>query len=371
MKTNCIGVIFSNIGDNMVRDLTEQRCIGSIPFGGRYRMIDFPLSAMVHAGITKVGISTRYNYRSLMDHLGSGKAWDLSRKNGGIYLFPPYSNMASSTNATRLLELAAMMPFLENSKEDYVVLCDCDTVFNFDLSQMIEEHIRSGADITFGYVRGKKPRGAGGRMVFDLDHSKKIKDILIDPEQTEDCDYAINISVHNRSLLIKTVKDAMSRNYTTLSRDVYQRGLSTLDMRGYRLSGYVRVIDSLSTYLSANEDLLNAQVRDSLFCADRPVLTKVRDDAPARYAVGGKVKNSLVADGCLIAGKVENCILFRGVHVGKEANLSNCVIMQDTIIGDKANLSYVITDKNTEISPGRTLIGFDSYPAYITKNSLV
>ena len=371
MKTNCIGVIFSNIGDNMIRDLTERRCMGSVPFGGRYRLIDFPLSAMVHAGINKVGISTRHNYRSLMDHLGSGKSWDLSRKNGGIYLFPPYSNISSSSNATRLLELAAMMPFLENSKEDYVVLCDCDTVFNFDLSAMIEEHVNSGADITFGFVHGKKPRGAGGRMVFDLDHNQKIQDILIDPEQDEDCDYAINISIHNRTLLIKIIKDAMSRNYTTLSRDVYQRNLTNLDMRGYRLSGYVRVIDSLSTYLSANEDLLDPKKRDALFCTDRPVLTKVRDDAPARYAIGGKVKNSLVADGCLIAGKVDNCILFRGVTVGKEAVLSNCVIMQDTVIGDKANLSYVVTDKNTEISPGRTLIGFDSYPAYIAKDALV
>jgi len=371
MKTNSIGVIFSNIGDHMIRDLTERRCMGSVPFGGRYRLIDFPLSAMVHAGITKVGISSRNNYRSLMDHLGSGKPWDLSRKNGGIYLFPPYSNMAGGNNATRLLELSAMMPFLENSKEDYVVLCDCDTVYNFDLSAMLEEHIRSGADITFGYVHGKKPKGAGGRMVFTLDANRKINEILIDPEVEDTCDYAINISIHNRSLLIKTVRDAMSRNYTTLSRDVYQRALGQLDMRAYRLDGYVRVIDSLSTYLAANEELLQAKVRKALFCPDRPILTKVRDDAPARYAPGSKVKNSLVADGCLIAGKVENCILFRGVQVGKDAVLSNCVVMQDTIVGDKAQMAYVVTDKNTEISPARTLIGFDSYPAYIAKDSLV
>ncbi len=371
MKTNCIGVIFSNIGDTMIRDLTQMRCMGSVPFGGRYRLIDFPLSALVHAGITKVGISTRHNYRSLMDHLGSGKSWGLSRKNGGIYLFPPYSNLAGGTNATRLLELSAMMPFLENSKEDYVVLCDCDTVYNFDLSAMLDEHIRSGADITFGYAHGKKPQGAGGRMVFGLDKDKKINDILIDPQGDDECDYAINISIHNRSLLIKTIQDAMSRNYTTLSRDVYQRNLTTLNMRAYRLDGYVRVIDSLSTYLSANEDLLQANVRKALFCTERPILTKVRDDAPARYAIGGKVSDSLVADGCVISGKVENCILFRGVKVGKDAQLSNCVIMQDTVIGDKANLSYVITDKNVEISPARTLIGFDSYPAYIAKEAFV
>ena len=371
MKTNCIGVIFSNAGDNTLRDLTERRCMGSVPFGGRYRMIDFPLSAMVHAGITKVGISTRNNYRSLMDHLGSGKPWDLSRKNGGIYLFPPYSNMVGGTNATRLLELSAMMPFLENSKEDYVVMCDCDAVFNFDLLAMIDSHIASNADITFGCVHGQKPPKSIGRMVFETDRSNRVTDILVDPETDGECDFSVNITILSRTLLIKTVRDAVSRNYTNLSRNVFQPNLENLDMRIYRLDGYVRVIDSLSAYLSANEDLLKEKVRSSLFCADRPILTKVRDDAPARYAPGSKVKNSLVADGCLIAGKVENCILFRGVTVGKEAELKNCVIMQDSVIGDKANLSYIITDKNTEISPARTLIGFDSYPAYIAKDSLV
>jgi glucose-1-phosphate adenylyltransferase len=371
MKTNCIGVIFSSVGDHLIRDLTDRRCMGSVPFGGRYRLIDFPLSALVNAGISKVGISTRHNYRSLMDHLGSGKPWDLSRKNGGIYLFPPYSNLASTTNATRLLELSAMMPFLENSKEKYVVLCDCDTVYNFDLSAMLEQHIASGADITFGYAHGKKPRGASGRMVFDMDDNHRIQEILIDPETADDCDYAINISIHNRSLLIQLVKDAISRNYTTLSRDVYQRQLKTLDIRGYHLEGYVRVIDSLTAYYSANEDLLQQSTRESLFRQDRPIFTKVRDDAPTRYAIGGKVKNSLVADGCLIEGEVENCILFRGVKVGKGAVLKNCVIMQDTVIGDGASLTCVITDKNADIGPARTLIGFDSYPAYIAKNSLV
>jgi glucose-1-phosphate adenylyltransferase len=371
MKTNCIGVIFSSIGDHLIRDLTEQRCMGSVPFGGRYRLIDFPLSAMVNAGISKVGISARHNYRSLMDHLGSGKPWDLSRKNGGIYLFPPYSNLSGSSNATRLLELAAMMPFLENSKEDYVVLSDCDTIYNFDLSAMLDEHIASGADITFAYAHGKKPRSANGRMVFNMSDDKQITEILIDPEKDEDCDYAINFSIHNRALLIQLVKDAISRNYNTLGRDIFQRQLSKLNLRGYKLEGYVRVIDNISSYFAAHQDLLQKEVRTALFCQDRPIFTKVRDDAPTRYAIGGNVKNSLVADGCLIEGEVENCILFRGVKIGKGATLKNCVIMQDTVVGDGASLTCVITDKNADIAPARTLIGFDSYPAYIAKNSLV
>ncbi len=371
MKTNAIGVIFTNIGDTLLRDMTQLRCMGSVPFGGRYRLIDFPLSAMVHAGISKVGITTRHNYRSLMDHLGSGKPWDLSRKAGGIYLFPPFSNTESGDNTTRLSELAAMIPFLENSHEDYVVCCDCDAVFNFDMNELIDAHVASGADITFGYVHGKLPNPSGRRMVLNMDEDKRVKEILIQPALEDECDYAINVTVHNRKRLIQVIKDALSRNFTTITRDVYQRQLSSFDMRGYEIGGYVRVIDSLSTYLSANEDLLKKEVRDQLFCADRPILTKERDDSPTRYAIGGKVTNSLVADGCVIEGTVQNCILFRGVKVEKGAHLENCVIMQDSVVSQKARLSYIITDKDVEITPNRTLMGFESYPAYIAKNSIV
>ncbi len=371
MKTNAIGVIFTNIGDTLLRDMTQKRCMGSVPFGGRYRMIDFPLSAMVHAGISKVGITTRHNYRSLMDHLGSGKPWDLSRKAGGIYLFPPFSNTESGDNTTRLSELAAMIPFLENSTEDYVICSDCDTVYNFDMNALLCAHIESGADITFGYVHGVLPAPSGRRMVLNMDENKKVREILIQPALTEECDYAVNVTVHNRKRLIQVIKDALSRNFTTITRDVYQRQQESFDMRGYEIEGYVRVIDSLSTYLSANEDLLKKEVRDALFCADRPILTKERDDAPTRYAIGGKVTGSLVADGCVIEGEVKDCILFRGVKIEKGAVLSNCVIMQDSVVSKNAHLSYVITDKDVEITPTRTLMGFESYPAYIAKNSVV
>ncbi len=371
MKTNAIGVIFTNIGDTLLRDMTQRRCMGSVPFGGRYRLIDFPLSAMVHAGISKVGITTRHNYRSLMDHLGSGKPWDLSRKTGGIYLFPPFSNVESGDNTTRLAELAAMIPFLENSTEDYVVCSDCDAVYNFDMTDLLKAHAQSGADVTFGYVHGELPAPSGRRMVLNMDSKGNVEEILIQPAITEPCDYAINVTVHNRKLLIQMVKDALSRNYTTLTRDVYQRQLGNYKMMGYPIQGYVRVIDSVVTYLRASEDLLSKEVRNSLFCAERPILTKERDDAPTRYAVGGKVTGSLVADGCVIEGEVKNCVLFRGVKVEKGARLENCVIMQDSVISKDACLSYVITDKDVEITPTRTLVGFESYPAYIAKKSIV
>ena len=366
MRKDLLGILFPNMGDGFVREMTEIRCIGSVPFGARYRLIDFALSAMVNAGITKVGVTTRQNYRSLMDHLGSGKPWDLSRKKGGIYFFPPYTNSVGSSNSTRIGELASLLPFLEKSVEEYAVLSDCDFAGNIDLEAMAESHIKNGAQVTVAYTSGKKPRAGGERMVLKVDGGGRVTEILIDPEE-EVCDYAINVVIMNRELLIKIVKDAISRNYSSLGRDILQRNLGNLKIYGWKFDGYIRVMDSMKNYLAFNLELTDREKRAALFDKSRPIFTKVADECPAKYGLDCKVKNSLIADGCIIDGEVENCVLFRGVTVEKGARLKNCVVMQGSHIGENAELSYVVTDKDVVISPTRLLAGFESYPAFIEK----
>ncbi len=370
MRKDLLGILFPNMGDGFVREMTEIRCMGSVPFGGRYRLIDFALSNMVNAGITKVGVTTRQNYRSLMDHLGSGKPWDLSRKKGGIYFFPPYTNSVGSSNSTRIGELASLLPFLEKSIEEYVVLSDCDFVADIDIEAMAESHIRKGAQVTVAYAHGQKPRPGGERMVLTMAGDGRITEILLDPEVSE-CDYAVNVIIINRELLLGLVKDAMSRNYTSLGRDVFQRNLAQLKIFGWKYDGYIRVIDSMKNYLSFNLELTDKSVRKALFDKNRPIFTKVADECPAKYGIDCTVKNSLIADGCIIEGQVENCVLFRGVRIGKGARLKNCVVMQGSQIGENAELSYVVMDKDGIISPSRLLAGFESYPAFIEKGSIV
>ncbi len=370
MRKDLLGILFPNMGDDFVREMTDKRCIGSVPFAGRYRLIDFSLSNMVNAGITKVGVTTRQNYRSLMDHLGSGKPWDLSRKKGGIYFFPPYINSVGSSNSTRIGELASLLPFLENSIEEYVVLSDCDFAANIDLEQMAESHIEKNAEVTVAYTNGVKPRVGGERMVLSADGNGRIKEILIDPEG-DVCDYAVNVIIMNRPLLIDIIKDALSRNYTSLGRDIFQRNIDSLKIYGWKFDGYIRVMDSMKNYLKYNLELTDKSIRDCLFDKRRPVFTKIADECPAKYGIGCSVKNGLVADGCIIDGEVENCVLFRGVKVARGAKLKNCVVMQGSQIGERADLSYIVIDKDAVISPTRILAGFESYPAFIEKGSVV
>ncbi len=371
MRTDLIGIIFSSIGESFVRELTEIRCMGSVPIGGRYRMIDFTLSNMVNSGISKVGITTRANYRSLMDHLGSGKPWDLSRKKGGIYFFPPYINQMGGSNSTRIMGLASLLPFLEHSTEEYVILSDCDYIANINIEKMAESHISGSADITIAYAESRLPRAGGERMVFGFDKNNRINEILIDPDTTENCNVSLNLIMMKRALLVDIVKDAMSRNYTSLNRDVFQRRLFDLKICGWKFCGYSRIVDSMKKYLSVNMELFDRDIRRDLFKPESPIYTKICDEMPAKYGVNSYVKNSLVADGCVIEGEVENCVLFRGVKISKGAKVSNCVVMQGSEIAADADVSYVIIDKDARITNGRVLAGFESYPAFISKGSEV
>ena len=371
MRRDTFGLVFSNAGEALIREMTEERCFASLPFGGRYRMIDFVLSNMVHAGISKVGIITTTNYRSLMDHLGSGKPWDMARKKGGIVIFPPYITNGIVPRYNRVTELYGILRYLSLSEEEYVFCTDCDVVCNLDLDDIARYHIEKEADITLVYRRGPLPRNQDNRMVFHCGPSGRVSEILISPQTGTEHDVCLNMAFVKKSLLISLIQDAVSRNYNSIGRDILQRGLSDLRIYGYRLEGYSAVIDGMQGYLEASMALLDRRVRKELFLPDRPIYTKVRDEMPAKYGLGSTVKNSLIADGCVIEGRVENSILFRGVRVGKGSLVRNCVVMQGSEIGENANIAYVIADKDVSVLPGRVLVGYETYPAYVSKGTAV
>ncbi|HCB91847.1 MAG TPA: glucose-1-phosphate adenylyltransferase subunit GlgD [Ruminococcaceae bacterium] len=365
-----MGLIFSNEHEERIRELTENRTVGSVPFGGRYRLIDFPLSSMVNSGISEVGVIARGNYQSLMDHLGSGKAWNLSRKREGLFVLPPFESGAAS-GPGRIGALASSLAFLRKSKEEYVLLMDCDTVCNIPFRELIARHVETGADITVVCRRGKIPEKMADPAVYDVAPDGEVRGMLVAPTARDECCYDLGILLIRRDLLMRFVSDCVSRNQYNFKRDLLQRNLSTCRVYAYEFRGFARTICSTVAYFDANMALMDPDVRAELFNPSRPVYTKVRDDMPARYGLGAEVSNSLVADGCVVEGRVENSVLFRGVHVGKGTVVRNCVILQDSIIGRDCRLNYVIMDKNVLIKNDRLLFGFQSYPVFIAKGSVV
>ncbi|MBC8571037.1 glucose-1-phosphate adenylyltransferase subunit GlgD [Zongyangia hominis] len=373
MRENKVhGIIFSNMHDHALSELTEKRTMGSIPIGGRYRLIDFILSNMVNSGISDIGVVTKSNYQSLMDHLGSGREWDLARKKGGISILPPFGHAGSGIYRGKLEALHGILGYIRHSQAQYFVLADCDVIANINLKKAIDQHMETGADVTILYKKDYVvPDAVQECTVFEIDDTGRVTDVLINPQTSGECNINLNMYIISKDLLERIITDTSSRNLYSFRKDFLQASAGKLWFQGFEVTEEARKINCMKSFYEANMDMLNEDLRDSLFPKDRPIYTKVRDEVPTMYGLGARVSNSLVADGCVIEGEVENSIIFRGVTIGKEAKVKNSIVMQGTTVGEKANLDYVIIDKDVTVSDNRMLMGFSTYPIFISKGSIV
>lgn len=371
-----VGLIFSNIHDNNIPELTKQRTLGSVPYGGRYRLIDFALSSMVNSGISKIGVVTHNNYQSLLDHLGNGKDWDLARREGGIKILPPYISSfdnaaANKYYSSRLEALMGTVNFFRRCKEDYVVMSDCDVICNIDLNDVIEQHVRTEADITF-VTKVTTPKKHESIVIANADENGNLTDMYDAKNVEEEQRIYINVMVVKRTYLLDILDVAIGRGYSSFKHDIIQKNIGKENYKVYDYKGCYAHIGSMEGYFDCSMRLLDKNVREQLFgIKNFPVLTKIRNSAPTRYCEGAEVKNSVVAEGCVIEGKVENSIIFRGVHVGKGAVVKNSVLFQDTYVCPGAKLNCVIADKNVMIKDKRVLSGCEDMPFYIGKNRSV
>ncbi len=376
-NTSALGIIFPNSYDSLVPELVSERLMASIPFAGRYRMVDFLLSSMVNSGIDNISIIVRKNYHSLMDHLGSGREWDLARKNGGLNIFPPYSEKNVKIYSGRVEAVASILDFLKNQKEKYVILSDTHIAVNFDFRKMLEEHIASGADVSIAYKKEAIPTGfkniqvSKGDLYYTLSiDDDRVKRIFINSPEPGVQNVSMNIYIMDREFLMEQVTGAYARGYIYFERDILAPRLEKLHVHAFEFTGYTARVSDMKSYFDENMKLLDDANLDGLF-SPSPVYTKIRDDNPTRYINGSSAKNVMVADGCVIEGEIENCVLFRGVKVGKGAKVKNCVLMQDTVIEDGADVEYLITDKNVTVSGGKSLKGTDTFPIYVAKGQVV
>lgn len=370
---DALAIIFPNSYDSQIPELCSERLMASIPFASRYRIIDFLLSSMVNCGVDNVSVLVRKNYRSLMKHLNAGREWDLTRKNGGLNIVPPYAEKTVKVYNGRVEALASIIDFLKEQKEKYVIISDSNIVVNFDFNAMMAAHKASGADVTIAYKHEEIPYGFMNLeptmntdlyYTLDMDETGRITQIQTNPKDFDPQNFSMNIYLIDRKLLIQKVQESFVRGHVYFERDILAPQLDTLKVYGFKYEGYTARICDMMSYYTENMKLLKDENLDELF-ERSPIYTRVRDDNPTRYLGRSKVKNSMIADGCVIEGTVENCILFRGVKIGKGAVVKNSIIMQDTTIMGNADIDYVITDKEVTISSGKEVKGSDTFPIFI------
>ena len=376
-KAEALGIIFPNRYDSLVPELVTERLMASIPFASRYRMCDFMISSMVHCGIDNISILVRKNYHSLMDHLGSGREWDLTRKNGGLNIVPPYAQKQVKMYEGPIEALESIRGYLKKQNEKYVIMTDSNVAVNFDFNDLLHAHMASGADATVVYRKQEIPDSLIRQSTETVDmyyalgiNGDHVSKIYVNPTEKGKMNFCLNIYVMERERLIRMIDDAYVHGYTNFVRDILERQIEHLDVRGYCYDGYVAQIHDMKSYFEENMKLLQEENLNALF-SENQIYTKIRDDNPTRYINGSKAKNIMVADGCVIEGEVENSVLFRGVRIGKGAKVKNCVLMQDTVVEDNASVEYVITDKDVTITEGKSLTGNDSFQVFVAKGQTV
>ena len=371
-----MGIVYTSKDDLTLRELTSQRAVAAIPVAGRYRIIDFTLSSLVNSNIRNVGIIAQKNYHSLMDHLGSGKDWDLHTRNNGLFILPPFLTRENGGEYNGVLDaLRANFDYLRRSRQEYVILTNSDYIMNTSFEPMIQQHIRTGADITLMYkkvtpeITEFSSSSRTNHCYLNIDDNNVVTDIEINPNAATYDNLYLNVMMIKRTMLIYMVDQVISHGSHDLYADVLRPFINSgaLKIKAYEEKGYYRRIETIRGYFNFNMDLLKPGVRKELFNGN-PVYTKTRDSIPTIYRNNAKVTNSLVADGCVIDGEVENCVLFRGVTIGKGARLKNCVIMQDGYIEEDVELENVIFDKAVTIRSRGRLIGQKQYPIVIGKN---
>ena len=315
IENNTLGIIFSNMHDTRLGDLTELRTMGSVPIGGRYRFVDFVLSNMVNSGINTVGVVTKNNYQSLIDHLGSGREWDLARKNGGLHILPPYGRSQNGIYRGRMEALANILEYIRSSKAKYIIMSDCDVIANVDYADVIAKHVESGREMTLLYkMRDASEENDEDTIILTADDNGNVTDMRKSTGDDQNVKVFMNIVAVNKDFLENLIVSCSQRNLYSFRNDVLLgKMIAKEQINTYEFTGYMAQIHSVLSYYNTNMEMLRKDVRDDLFCRERPIYTKVRDQSPAMYGLGSDVKNSLIADGCIIKGKVENCIIFRGV----------------------------------------------------------
>lgn len=368
---NMMSILFASGNENKLNELTLHRTTASLPFGGRYRLIDFTLSNLVNSGVTQIGIITSSKYQSLMDHIRQGRDWDLNRKNSGISVFPPFVfNSQANVYRGKIEAIYSILDFLEKSKEEYVVISNCNIATTINYEDILNKHIESGAKVTMLTHDGVTTTSR--RIVISRDlNTNKVVDIY-ETERVEEGvkELSLNSYIIEKEFLMQIVRDKYARGIVDFETGILFELVKNGEVFAYHVGKYAAIIDDVKTYYVESMNLLNKDTREQLFDGT-PVYTKVKDSVPTRYGDNAVVKNSLLADGCIIDGTVENSILFRKVKVEKGAVVKDSIIMENGTIHANASVSYAITDKDVVVSEGREISGYVTYPIVIVKGKIV
>ena len=365
MLKNYIGILMLNEQEDNIKSLTKSRPIASIPIGGRYRIIDFVLSNMVNSGIHNIGIFTNTKSRSLVDHLGSGKPWDLDRKINGLFLF----NLTSERAQLRDIDiLSGNMEYIYRTKQEYVIISSSNMLCNMDFNEAAKYYEESGSDITLIYKKTNNGRRHYvNSSTLYINEENKVLSVGKNIGADDKLNISMEMFIMKKSFLITIVNKCIQTGYHSSIKAAIYNQVSKLNVNAYEFKGYLQCINSIKNYYKTSMDMLNSKITKELFYNKGLIYTKSKDEAPTKYFSGAKVNNALISNGCILKGKIEKSIISRRVIVHAGAVIKNCIIFQNCEIKKGCKLTNVIIDKNTIIPENTVLEGDEEFPVVIEK----
>ena len=371
---NMLGLIFADDHDARISDLTLKRTFAAIPFGARYRLVDFFISNMTNSGIRNIGVIATTKYESLMGHVRYGGEWDLNRRKSGITVLPPFSFYSGEARYENILEaLQANLSYIAKSKEEYVLFTCCEAIGNIDYSAMLEQHIKTGARFTCLCTKTPLNKEYGVNTTkYTIDKDNRITNIQIKKDYKPGDLVSTNTYIMSREELLDILTQSIDLNKKSLRRDVLIPALKQSKVMAYVTEEKLTYIDTVSSYLKSNLALLDPELRHELFRQElRPIITRAGNSSPAYYGEDSQTTNSIIAAGSVIEGTVRNSIIFRNVRIKKGAVVENCVINQDCTIGEGAVLNYAVLDKGVLINDKRLLSGYVTHPFFVKPDSVI
>ena len=368
-----MGIINLSEREDNIKELTYNRPIAGIPMAGRYRVIDFALSNMVNSGVQNVSIFTQNKYRSLIDHLGTGKAWDLDRKIDGLFVFNPVFNYYTLGIYRGDIEnFKNHIDYIHLSRQKNVIVTPSYMICNVDYSEAVAFHNETEADITIVYKRADNCVEEFEHCnTLVIDDQNRVKGVDINFCKRDENNISMEMFIMKKSLMLDMVHTCVSRGDCDYLKDAVHKNIDKLKICAYEYKGFLACINSIQSYYKANMQLINQEYSKELFFKHGLIYTKVKDEPPARYTENARICNSLVANGAIIDGTVENSIIFRGVRINKGAVVKNSILIQNCVIEEDTLLRNVILDKNVRITSGKQLKGDEKYPVVIEKKAII
>ena len=373
MKIDKYSAILGNtVGFHDMSTLTNNRPVASLPFGGKYRLIDFPLSSLANAGVRSIfGIFQQDNISSVFDHIRSGREWGLSTLLSHYYLGIYNTRVESSTVGKEYYQ--QLLTYLKRSGSNQTVSINCDVLINIDLNQVFHLHNTTKSPITVVYKKLPKKDISGVNAILEVDETDHVlSHHLFDENSNQDLyNMSTDIFVVDTPWLIERLEEESKKENPEKLRYVLRDLAAESGAFAYEYTGYLANIHSVESYYQANKDMLDLHKFYSLFTPNQKIYTKVKNEEPTYYASSSKVAKSQFASGSIIEGEVVNSVLSRNVRVHEDSLVKDSLLFTRAVIGKGAKVEYAILDKGVEVAEGVVIRGTAEHPVVVKKGEKV